>query len=185
LRPHRRLLWIAVAAGAAGLLASHVWQRHQAIRAVTGSPVPAATRVVGEPMPALVLPDLDGNAVDLAAIARGRPLLVNVWASWCGPCVEEMPELERFARSQPGDGVQVVGLALDTTEGVRAFLEQVPVSYPIVLDTPGPDDASVQLGNDRGLLPYTVLVDAQGRLARTRLGPFAPGEIEGWVHEGR
>jgi len=55
------------------------------------------------------------------------------------------------------------------------------VDYPIVLDTPGPADASVQLGNAKGLLPYTVLVDARGRIVKQKLGPFAPGEIEGWA----
>lgn len=125
--------------------------------------------------------DLDGNLVELAGIAPGRPLLVNVWASWCGPCVEEMPELQRYAARQGGTGIQVVGLALDTPEGVRAFLERVPVGYPILLDQPGPADASVWLGNTQGLLPYTVLIDAQRRVVRQKLGPFATGEIEAWV----
>ena len=127
------------------------------------------------------MPGLDGKIVDLAAIAPGRPLLVNVWASWCGPCVEEMPELQRFARAQGREGVQVVGLALDTAEGVRGFLDRVPVDYPILLETPGPADASVWLGNTRGLLPYTVLVDADGRVAKQKLGPFGRGEIEAWA----
>ncbi len=111
----------------------------------------------------------------------GRPLLINVWASWCAPCVEEMPELARFAHTQGSEGVQVLGLALDTPEDVRRFLQQVPVDYPIVIETPGPRDASVQLGNTQGLLPYSVLFDAQGRLQKTKLGPFAHGEIDSWV----
>ena len=132
-------------------------------------------------LPPIRLPDLEGNAVDLASLAPGRPLLVTVWASWCGPCVDEMPELQRFARSQHADGVQVVGLALDTPEGVRGFLARVPVDYPILLETPGPADASVWLGNTRGLLPYTVLVDAQGRVRKQKLGPFAEGEVADWA----
>ena len=55
-------------------------------------------------LPAIALPDLDGKIVELAGIAPGRPLLVNVWASWCGPCVKEMPELEGFSREQAGNG---------------------------------------------------------------------------------
>jgi peroxiredoxin len=92
-----------------------------------------------------------------------------------------MPELERFAASQANDGVQVIGLALDTPEGVRDFLSRVPVSYPIVLDTPGPADASVWLGNAKGVLPYTVLVGADGRIVRQKVGPFQHGEISDWV----
>ncbi|KAF1015042.1 MAG: Thiol-disulfide oxidoreductase ResA [Stenotrophomonas maltophilia] len=72
-----------------------------------GAPVPAAapraavpTLQVGDALPALVLPQLDGSALDLRRHATGRPLLVNVWASWCGPCIEEMPELARFAEAQ-------------------------------------------------------------------------------------
>ena len=61
------------------------------------------------------------------------------------------------------------------------FVQRVPVGYPIVLDTPGPRDASVQLGNAQGLLPYSVLFDAQGRMVKAKLGPFEHGEIAGWV----
>ena len=190
-----RLLAVAVVAGGLGLLASH-WLGNpwlatdtgqKALQAMADATAPAPPPGVhparpGDPLPDIRLPDLDGNVVDLAAIAPGRPLLVNVWASWCGPCVAEMPELQRFAASQGSDGVQVVGLALDTAEGVRGFLDRVPVDYPILLDTPGPADASVWLGNTRGLLPYSVLVDAQGQVVKQKLGPFAHGEVDTWAH---
>ncbi len=134
----------------------------------------------GDAMPAIILPDVDGTPVDFAGFA-GRPLLINVWASWCGPCVEEMPMLATFAAAQPADGVQVVGLAIDTQDGVRDFLDRVPVTYPIVIEQPAPDDASVRLGNAQGLLPYTVLVGADGKIVKQKLGPFADGEVERWV----
>ncbi len=134
---------------------------------------------VGDSLPALSLPDLEGRPLDLRQHAAGRPLLINVWASWCAPCVEEMPELARFAATQGDNGVQVLGLALDTADGVRGFLQRIPVDYPIVVETPGPRDASVQLGNTQGLLPYSVLFDAQGRRVKAKLGPFAHGEIDG------
>jgi thiol-disulfide isomerase/thioredoxin len=191
-KPALRLLAVAVAAGALGLLAARWYgpQRtdagQQALQALADATAPAPPAGVhparpGDPLHAIRLPGLDGNIVELAAIAPGRPLLVNVWASWCGPCVEEMPELQRFARAQGKEGVQVVGLALDTPEGVRDFLARVPVDYPILLETPGPADASVWLGNTRGLLPYTVLVGADGRILKQKLGPFEHGEIEGWA----
>ncbi len=182
LRP--ALLWVAVLAGGLGLWAGHrLEQRTAAPEAVPArrAPMPAGDIAgIGDPLPALSLPDLAGERVDLRNFS-GRPLLINVWASWCAPCVQEMPELARFATAQGSDGVQVLGLALDTPEGVRDFLARVPVAYPIVLETPGPADASVRLGNTQGLLPYTVLVDAQGRIVRRKLGPFAEGEIEGWA----
>lgn len=190
-----RLLLVAVIAGVLGALAGHWYGRsplessdagQRALQAAVEATAPKPPAGVhparpGDPLPAIRLSDLDGNTVDLASIAPGRPLLVNVWASWCGPCVEEMPELQRYAQAQGQAGVQVVGLALDTPEGVRDFLARIPVDYPILLETPGPADASVWLGNTRGLLPYTVLVDARGRVVKQKLGPFAHGEIEGWA----
>lgn len=191
-----RILLVAALAGGLGLLASvwfngnPLWRTapgeralHAAVNATAPAPPAGVTPAgIGDPMPPIALPGLDGKIVDLAANYPGRRLLINVWASWCGPCIEEMPELERFAASQANDGVQVIGLALDTPEGVRDFLSRVPVSYPIVLDTPGPADASVWLGNAKGVLPYTVLVGADGRIVRQKVGPFQHGEISGWVH---
>jgi len=181
LRP--ALLWVAVLAGGLGLWAGHRLEPVPAPSAGSATPPPRPVvdvAGIGDLMPALVLPDLSGAPVDLQQF-KGRPLLVNVWASWCGPCVEEMPELSRYAAAQGDAGVQVLGLALDTPDGVRDFLQRVPVDYPIVLETPGPADASVRLGNAQGLLPYSVLVDAQGRIVRRKLGPFEHGEIEGWA----
>jgi len=189
-----RVLWVAVAAGALGLLASHafdsgwLWRTEpgqQALQTVVNAtaptPPPGVTPAkVGDPMPKIALPGPDGKTIDLARY-RGRPLLINVWASWCGPCIKEMPELDRFAREQGSDGVQVVGLALDTVEGVNDFLARVPVQYPILLDTPGPADSSVWLGNAKGVLPYTVLVSADGRILKQKIGPFVDGEITGWA----
>lgn len=177
------LLWTAVLAAGLGLWAGHRLTPAPAppiaTPAVATPPIPVLR--AGDALPPLVLPALDGQALDLRQHFQGRPLLVNVWASWCGPCIEEMPELARFAEAQGVHGVQVLGLALDTPEGVAAFLQRVPVSYPIVLDTPGPRDASVQLGNAQGLLPYSVLFDAQGRMVKAKLGPFEHGEIANWV----
>ena len=190
-----RILAVALFAGGLGLVASlwfngnPLWRTgpgeralHAAVNATAPRPPEGVTPAgIGDPMPALALPGLDGKIVDLAATYRGKRLLINVWASWCGPCIEEMPELQRFATSQGTGGVQVVGLALDTPEGVQDFLLRVPVGYPIVLDTPGPADASVWLGNAKGVLPYTVLVGADGRIERQKVGPFQHGEISGWV----
>ena len=182
MRPGLRLVLVMLCAGALGL-GARAWYEQQRPALPAPMPVPEGVRAAqpGERPDAIRLPDLDGNIVELAAIAPGRPLLVNVWASWCGPCIEEMPELQRFATAQGAAGVQVVGLALDEAAAVRAFLQQVPVDYPILLDTPGPADASVLLGNSRGLLPYTVLLDADRRVLRQKLGPFKHGEVDAWA----
>lgn len=138
-----------------------------------------ATR--GGPVPAITLPDLEGTPRTLPEDFAGRPILVNLWASWCGPCIEEMPELDRYAAAQGDSGVQVVGIALDDRASVEAFLQRIPVRYTILLDAPGPRDAGVQLGNPRGVLPYTALVSADGRLLKQRIGPFVHGELDAWV----
>ncbi|HBN52981.1 MAG TPA: TlpA family protein disulfide reductase [Stenotrophomonas sp.] len=181
--------WVAGIAAAAGLAAG-AWLSRPAGPAIPAMTEPSTAPVAaaagpllapGDPMPAFTLPDLDGMPVQFPGRFLGRPLLINVWASWCAPCIEEMPELARFAARHADDSPQVVGLALDTHEAVLDFLGNVPVYYPIVLETPGPADASVRLGNSQGLLPYSVLVDAQGRVVKQKLGPFKAGEIEEWA----
>ncbi|HVR81560.1 MAG TPA: TlpA disulfide reductase family protein [Luteimonas sp.] len=189
------VLLVALAAGALGVVASllgtgpgpllqtELGQRVLNTALSVSAPKPPAGVTVahrGELLPMLVLPGLDRKPVTLPAAYAGRPLLINVWASWCGPCIKEMPELQRFAAQQPANGVQVVGIALDDAAAVRAFLQRVPVSYPILLGTPGPADAGVRLGNPKGVLPYSVLVSTDGRLLKQRIGPFADGEIDRW-----
>ena len=190
-----RVLLVAGAAGALGVLASLWWGGSPLLRTDTGQralqaameasapePPPGVKPAQpGEPMPTIVLPDLQGRTISLPRAYAGRPLLINVWASWCGPCIEEMPELDRYVRAQGPKGVQVIGLALDTPENIRQFLDRVPVAYPILVDTPGPADASVWLGNRKGVLPYSVLVGAAGKILKQKVGPFAPGEIDTWA----
>ncbi|HEX7802588.1 MAG TPA: TlpA disulfide reductase family protein [Pseudoxanthomonas sp.] len=189
-----RILLVAVVAGALGVIASLWWGGSPLLRTDTGQralqaametsapePPPGVKPArPGEPMPAIALPDLQGRTQSLPQAYAGRPLLINVWASWCGPCIEEMPELERYARTQGATGVQVIGLALDTPDNISRFLKRVPVTYPILVDTPGPADASVWLGNRKGVLPYSVLVGADGKILKQKVGPFAPGEIDNW-----
>ena len=187
----RVVWWVAGIAAAAGLSAG-AWLNQPITvplpsMSTPSAPLKSATPVqgvrVGELMPAFTLPDLDGMPVQFPDHFKGKPLLINVWASWCAPCIEEMPELARFAARHADTGPQVVGLALDTPDAVLDFLGNVPVYYPIVIETPGPNDASVKLGNSQGLLPYSVLVDAQGRVLKQKLGPFKAGEIDAWAED--
>ena len=198
MRNTTKVVLVALAAGTLGAVASlltsgpgpllrtELGQRALNAAASASAPEPPAGTAVarrGEAIPAITLPGLDGTPRTLPTAWPGQPLLVNVWASWCGPCIEEMPELQRFAAEQGGNGVQVVGIALDDAASVRAFLERVPVAYPILIDAPGPADAGVRLGNPKGVLPYSILVSADGRLLKQRIGPFASGEISGWARE--
>ncbi|MBB5015442.1 TlpA disulfide reductase family protein [Rehaibacterium terrae] len=177
-RGHLAIVAVAVLAGAAGLWAGRWWSLP------AEQPVPAGVTVakVGDLRPDLHLPDLDGMPQPLSRW-DGRPLLINFWASWCGPCIEEMPLLDAFAAEQGDNGVQVLGIALDSAEAVHAFLEQVPVRYPILLDSPAADDSSVRLGNTRGVLPYSVLIAADGRVRKQKLGVFSAAELRRWATE--
>ena len=192
----RTILLVALAAGVLGVVAGlavngpgPLLRTELGQRAVQGAmdavapPAPEGLAVAkrGGPVPSITLPDLEGTSRTLPGDYAGRPLLVNFWASWCPPCIEEMPELDRYAAAQGDAGVQVVGIALDDRAAVEAFLDQVPVGYPILIDVAGPRDSGVQLGNPRGVLPYTVLVSADGRLLKQRIGPFTHGELDGWV----
>lgn len=193
-----KILLVALAAGILGVIAglratgpgpllrSEFGQRILGATLAAGAPEPPAGVAVatrGEPIPAVTVADLDGRAVTLPGAYAGRPMLVNLWASWCAPCVKEMPELQRYSATQGDNGVQVVGIALDDPAAVRAFLQRVAVSYPILLDPPGPADAGVRLGNPKGVLPYSALVSADGRLLKQRIGPFDDGEIARWTAE--
>ncbi|WP_051304950.1 TlpA family protein disulfide reductase [Chitinilyticum litopenaei] len=94
---------------------------------------------------------------------RGKPLIINYWASWCSPCREEMPELAALQR-QHGQNLTILGIALDERSAVQAFLQQTPVNYPVLLgDFAGISALMVEQGNEKRGLPYTVLFDAQGR----------------------
>lgn len=187
---------IAVAAGGLGVMASlfvggpgpllgtEAGQRLYAdTLSATAPPPPEGVSVArrGDTVAPFDVASLDGERLQVPAAYAGRPVLVNLWASWCGPCIEEMPELDRFAGEQDDNGVQVLGIALDDEDAVRAFLRRVPVDYAIALDAPGPADAGVRLGNPRGVLPYTVLLSPDGQLLKQRIGPFVHGEIDDWV----
>ena len=145
---------------------------------------PAGTKIAkrGDIVPAMTLATPNGAKVEIPRDWAGKPTLVNLWASWCAPCLKEMPELQAFASEQAANGVQVVGIALDDAASVQAMLQRLAITYPNLIDAPGPADAGVRLGNPAGVLPYSILVSADGRVLKTRIGPFADlAEIRDWA----
>lgn len=173
---------IALLAVAGALAAGLGWWVGLAFNRPAPQPVHAHVEVagIGAELPDLDLAGIDG-AVHSLADYRGRPLVINFWATWCPPCVAEMPMLSAFDAEQGATGPRVLGIALDAPERVRMFLSRTPVGYPILLDVPDDDDASVVLGNARGVLPYTVLVDAEGRILATHVGEFSRDSLERWL----
>lgn len=135
---------------------------------------------LGDPAPRFSVTGFDGEARSLPE--PGRPVLINYWASWCGPCRRELPLLSAFSAEQGGNGIQVIGIALEAPDPARAFLATVPVHFPTAWEAPGLADSSVRLGNARGVLPYSVLVDAEGRIRGRRIGAFTDdADLRAWV----
>lgn len=145
------------------------------------SPVPAEPESgpADAEFPALKIATLDGTQYDLAA-HRGKWVVVNFWATWCKPCVKEMPELSALDAMR--DHVEVLGLAYDDSEpqDIRAFLDKRPVVYPIaIVDTFDPPQA---FATPRGL-PTTYLIGPDGRMVRKFMGPITAAEIEAAIAE--
>jgi thiol-disulfide isomerase/thioredoxin len=120
-----------------------------------------------------------GAELDLSSL-RGRPLLVNFWATWCPPCVEEMPLLDRFYRENSASGWNVLGLAVDQPSSVRQFLGRTPVTFPIGLAGLQGTELGRALGNQTGGLPFTVVIDASGVIRQRKMGQVTPAELDRW-----
>lgn len=110
----------------------------------------------------------------------GNPLILNFWATWCPPCIEEMPLLDRFFEQNNGNGWQVLGLAIDKQAAVTQFLGRNPVRFPIALAGLGGTDLGRSLGNIHGGLPFTVVFNASGAVAHRKMGRVTPQELEQW-----
>ena len=108
-------------------------------------------------------------------------MVLNFWATWCVPCVREMPELDHFQREYADRGWRVVGLALDNLKAVREFLAKTPVSYAIGLAGFEGSTLSRELGNDKGGLPFTVIINRQGEIVQRRLGQTSLEELRTWA----
>jgi thiol-disulfide isomerase/thioredoxin len=108
---------------------------------------------------------------------RGKVLVVNFWASWCPPCVEEMPTLDKLNAEFSSKNVLIVGIGIDSPSNIREFLQNTPVSYPIVIGGLEGSNLSKQMGNAQGALPYTVFINANGQASSSKLGKISEDEL--------
>jgi thiol-disulfide isomerase/thioredoxin len=168
-RRHAVLAGVAVAAGLAGV--GVALKRHA---------LSALSPEVMQELWAMEFDMPDGQVMKLSAF-QGKPLVINFWATWCPPCIEEMPLLDAFYQQNSSNGWQVVGLAIDQPSRVRQFLTQHAVSYPVGLAGLTGTALGTQLGNDQGGLPFTVVLDAQSGLKARKLGKLSEDDLKNWL----
>lgn len=175
LEPHsmswrrRPLRWLAVLLlGVAAIGAG--WSAHQ-LRSST-----LAARTAGQTLLAVTLPDGLGRDVSLAQF-KGRVVVVNFWASWCAPCREEMPLFATIQREFAHKGVQFVGIAVDQADKARAVTEELRIDYPILVGGYGALELSRALGNRLSALPFTLVLDRDGLVVHTQLGPLTEPQL--------
>ena len=141
----------------------------------------ANAAAIGEKVDDIALSDADGNSRKLAEW-NGKLVVLNFWASWCGPCRDEMPMLDRAHAKYSAKGVEVVGVAYEEAADALNFLKENPVGYPILINAPDdPTDASLRLGNTQSVLPYTALISRDGHLLKARMGNFTEASFEEWI----
>ncbi|MFN3750194.1 MAG: TlpA family protein disulfide reductase [Thiobacillus sp.] len=165
-RKSRFLLPLAVAALAAGVWLAQARYTPQ----LPAAPVDAAFW-------SLRFPDVAGQPQTMGQW-RGQVVVLNFWASWCAPCREEMPDFAGLRAEYHAKGVEFVGIAIDSPGRVASFLRDYPVNYPILIGEGAATNLAEQLGNPSGALPYTIVLDRDGRIVMRHLGRLHRGTLD-------
>lgn len=145
-----------------------------AAQTATAEAAPPRTEV-GDAMPAYSAKLLDGRPFDLAA-EKGNVVFVNVWATWCGPCRFEIPELQALQRRYGGSGLKVVGISVDEGDpgAVKSFAETQKITYDVATDPEGRIASLVQTT----VLPTSILIDRNGTIAWRQIGAIMPNDTK-------
>ncbi|MES2363488.1 MAG: TlpA disulfide reductase family protein [Pseudomonadota bacterium] len=168
---------VAAAAGLAG--AGVAWwkiQPHQ----IAPDQVQAGHDADADPFWNLSFDTPDGKSLVMSSF-RGKPLLVNFWATWCPPCIEELPLLDSFYKTNKAKNWQVLGLAVDQPSAVRKWLQAKPLGFAVGMAGLSGTELSKSLGNLSGSLPFTAVFGASGQLLHRKTGKVSPEDLALWV----
>jgi len=163
--------WLGVAGMSAAVGAGVAWRRFQP-RVITDEAV--------QRLWDMAFQKPQGGVVRLADW-RGRFLVVNFWATWCPPCVDELPLLNAFYKAQRTNGWQVLGLAVDQPGAVDRFLKQLPLEFAVGIAGLSGVELSRSLGNANGGLPFTVVLGREGEVLSRKLGKLDASDLEAWL----
>jgi peroxiredoxin len=136
-----------------------------------------ASSIIGTERAGFTLPDLKGKARPIKEW-DGKVVLINFWATWCPPCVREMPGFIEVREQYAEQGFEIIGIAIDNAESVRKFVANLGVNYPILH---GQSDASMvasHYGNSMEMLPFSVMIDRQGKIQFARAGELTKTALE-------
>lgn len=168
--------WTLYAAGGALIVAALAAGIYTGYKARQGTPEAAALQA----LMATPFTTPQGEPVTLERW-RGKTLLVNFWATWCTPCREEMPLFNATQERYAPNGIQFVGIAIDSAESVQAFAAKLGIDYPLLISNAAGLELARGLGNRVGGLPYTVVIDADGRLTHAHLGQVREADLRRWL----
>jgi thiol-disulfide isomerase/thioredoxin len=172
----RRNLMYLGAAGVAGLAGmGAAWLKYEPQKLTSGQ-----TDALQDIFWAMSFDTPDGQPQAMSSF-RGKPLLLNFWATWCPPCVEELPLLDAFYQAQKAKSWQVLGLAVDQPSAVRKWLQAKPLGFAVGMAGLNGTDLSKSLGNLAGSLPFTVVFGASGALLHRKTGKVSEEDLMQWA----
>ena len=182
----RVVLWtvltgLVFASGYLGYRLYHYQQegtaRSTAETAGAGTQSAMEAQVLGLHRPEFTLPDLDGRQRSITEW-DGKVVAINFWATWCPPCLKEVPEFVSLQEKYRAQGLQFIGIALQKPEEVREFVAEHEVNYPILAGELEVIKLAEAYGNNIGALPYTVIIDRNGQIAHVKPGILPTEEAE-------
>lgn len=150
-----------------------------AVAAAAAPPAASALPANAGPVETLYAQSMNDAAGKPQALSqlKGKAVVLNFWAPWCGPCVQEMPELVDLSKELTAKNIGVVGIGIDSPTNIAQFTDKYKISYPVYVAGMSGTDLSRQFGNVNGGLPFTVLVGADGKVRKTYLGRIKFAEL--------